>query len=279
MTRLTIFAKGNLDVRDSLHSQKLGKRLVWNGINEILNARHPDCRVRVQHETWTRSDALLAASGTIPKELLARDLPLGAYQLGTQFGTNLFEANPDVFVLSIQPDVSFGLLRHRRDGYLFEPYGWSGWKADDYAWLRASFVSTGHLTPAESMANLRLIIDRLRAHSTAPILIYNLSCFVPGEQVHDHSGLGDLLSTRIRRFNLALIELSQETGISIIDVDTVLARTGAERMKYDAIHLTAEGCRAVTEEVVRVLEDLGCLPVRVRGRYDCQRIGDYSDEG
>ena len=83
---------------------------------------------------------------------------------------------------------------------------------------------------------------------------------VPGERIHSHEGLDELFSTRIRRFNLGLIRLSQETGISIIDVDGLLARAGAEQLKLDTIHLTGEGSRLVAEEVVRVLDDLGCLP-------------------
>jgi lysophospholipase L1-like esterase len=110
------------------------------------------------------------------------------------------------------------------------------------------------------MGNFAGIIERIRSRSTAPILVYNISAVVPGEAVHAHQGLGDILSTRIRRFNLALIELSEATGVSIIDVDTVLARAGAERLKLDAVHLTPDGCRLVAEEVVRVIEDLGLLP-------------------
>jgi hypothetical protein len=83
---------------------------------------------------------------------------------------------------------------------------------------------------------------------------------VPGEQVHAYQGMDELFSTRARRFNLGLIELSQQTGVSIIDVDAIVARAGADRMKYDALHLTGEGCRAVAQEVVRVLEDYGLLP-------------------
>jgi hypothetical protein len=58
-----------------------------------------------------------------------------------------------------------------------------------------------------------------------------------------------------------LTDLSRETGISIIDVDTIIARSGADRLKVDAMHLTPEGYRLVAEEVVRVLGDLGVLPV------------------
>jgi lysophospholipase L1-like esterase len=58
-----------------------------------------------------------------------------------------------------------------------------------------------------------------------------------------------------------LTDLSQETGISIVDVDTIIARSGADRLKVDAMHLTPEGYRLVAEEVVRILGDLGILPV------------------
>jgi hypothetical protein len=75
----------------------------------------------------------------------------------------------------------------------------------------------------------------------------------------------DALSTRIRRLNLGLIELSQDTGISVIDVDSVVARAGADHVKLDAVHLTAEGCRLVAEEVVRVLDDLGCFSLAEAG--------------
>ena len=72
---------------------------------------------------------------------------------------------------------------------------------------------------------------------------------------------GEIYSTRIRHFNLGLTELSRRTGISIVDVDLIVARGGADRLKIDALHLTAEGCRLVAEEVVRILEDLGLLTV------------------
>jgi lysophospholipase L1-like esterase len=74
--------------------------------------------------------------------------------------------------------------------------------------------------------------------------------------VHCLQGLGEIYATRIRRFNLGLADLSEATGISIIDVDAIVARAGADRMKLDAIHLAPDGYRLVAEEVVRVLEDL-----------------------
>lgn len=257
MQRLTIFAKGNLDVRDTLHSLKLGNEVRWNGINEVLRPRGALARVR--HETFTRSDALLAADGVVPAVLAERDLPLGAYPLAGQFRPTLFEAEADAFALSIQPEVNAYLVRHRRDGFLFYANDWTTWPAEDRAWLREHFTPEPLLSVEASMANLARVVERIRARSAAPILIYNLSAVSPGDQVHTYADLDETLSTRIRRFNLALIELSQDVGVSIIDVDAVVARGGADRLKYDTLHLTADGCRAVAEEVARVLEDLGAL--------------------
>jgi hypothetical protein len=265
LSRLTIFAKGNLDVRDTLHSLKLGGRIAWNGINETLRARIPPASARVRHETFTRSDALLAADGTVPAAFDGRTLALDAYPLASQFAPALFEAEADAFVLSIQADVNDHMLRHHRDGFLFYPNDWPSWPEEDQTWLRANFERTGLIDLDASMANFAAIIERLRARSAAPILIYNLSSVVTGEQVHDHQGLDDAFSTRIRRFNLGLIELSQQTGVSIIDVDAIVARGGADRMKLDTLHLTGEGARAVAEEVARVLDDLGVLTAREAG--------------
>lgn len=260
MGRMTIFAKGNSDVKDSLHSLHIGGKLLWNGINEIVRARFPGTLVRLRHETCTGSEALAAANGTVPAEVAARSLPLAPFTATAQFSSALFTAEVDAIVLSIQPDLAVPVARHRRDGYLLHPCRWKWWPEADRLWLRSAFVPESFPQPAVAMRNFTAVIARLRQRSAAPILIYNLSAIVPGEWVHCHQGLEEILSTRIRRFNLALTELSEETGISIVDVDAIVARAGADRLKLDYWHLTAEGCRLVAEEVVRILEDWGCLP-------------------
>jgi lysophospholipase L1-like esterase len=133
------------------------------------------------------------------------------------------------------------------------------WPAFDRDWLSRSFAPGERPDVGASMAAFEGLFERLRRHTGAPILIYNLSPIIPGEWIHCHQGFGDSLSTQIRRFNLGLLELSERLGISVIDVDGVLARAGADRLKLDAIHLTPDGYRLVAEEVVRVLEDLALL--------------------
>lgn len=259
MARLTIFAKGNVDVHDSLHSCKIGGKLLFNGINEILRESHPGDLVRVRHETWSRSDALMNAGGAVPAALQERALPLGAHPARTQFSTALFESDADVRILSVQPDLMTGLARHRTENFPFYPHGARSWPAADRQWLHEHFVHVPDLDAAESMRNFSAIIARLRARSGAPILVFNASAIVPGETVHCYQGLEQSVSTRTRRYNIALTELSETTGISIVDVDTIIGRAGADRHKLDSAHLTPAGYRLVAAEVVRILADLGVL--------------------
>jgi hypothetical protein len=257
--RLTLFLKGNVDVHDSLHSCRLGGKLLWNGINEVLRSSHPGCLARIKHETWTRSDALLHSHGTVPQCVTERQLPLGSYPAESQFSHAVFDTRADAIVLSIQPDLTTGLVKHRRDGFLFYASERTHWTADDRQWLASEFRPEERLQPDESMANFTAIIERIRQRSQAPILIYNLSPIIPGEALHCHQGLDETYSTCIRKFNLGLIELSEKTGVSIVDIDSLLARKGADALKLDPVHLTSEGYRLVAAEVVRVLADLGVL--------------------
>jgi hypothetical protein len=262
--RLTLFVKGNVDVRDSLHFCRIGGELVWNGINEVLREHRVKSLVRIKHETWTRSDALLECAGTVPEAFTSHDLPLGPYSLASQFSNAIFTTPADAVVLSIQPDVTMSLMRHRRDGFLFYPIGAEAWPAGDRTWLQSNYEASELLSVDAAMNNLAAIVAKIREHSEVPILIYNLSPIIPGDQIHCYAGLGETFATRIRKFNLALEELSENSGISIIDVDTIVARHGADALKLDAVHLKPQGYSLVAKEVVRVLDDLGVLDTAIQ---------------
>lgn len=259
MKRLQLFVKGNVDVHDSLHSCRIGGTLEWNGVNEVMRAQFPGTTIRIKHETLTRSDALLAASGEIPSDFASLSLPLEPYSQAMQFSRAIFDTFCDAVVLTIQPDVCTVLYQHRCDGYTIYPNNLAEWRPAARAWLRDEFILLGRLDCETSMAQLEKIIARLRAERDVPVLIYNVSSFVPGEISHCLQGLGDTFPRRARRFNAALEDLSERTGISIIDVETIVARGGADRLKIDALHLTAQGYRLVAEEVARVLHDIGLL--------------------
>jgi len=260
--RINLFVKGNVDVHDSLHSCIIGGVLQWNGINEVVRKQYPGTLIRLKHETFTRSDALLAAA-TVPAALAARSFRLGAYPLASQFSQAVFETDCDAIVFSIQADALTRLIRHRDSGALFYVHDWAAQDPDDQEWLNTHFERTGLLTAAESMANFEQIIARIRKRTDAPIVIYNISSAIPGETVHCLLGLGETFATRMRRFNLGLAELSEKTGVSIIDVDNLMARHGVDRMQVNGLHLTAAGYQLVAGQVAAVLEDLGLLERRM----------------
>jgi hypothetical protein len=259
MPRFVIFAKGNLDLKDSLHSLNIGGELLWNGLNEVVRSRFPRTTIRIRHETWTRSDALLTSTGDVPIQLSGKSLALGAHSLQSQFSRALFETSADAYLLSLQPDVTTSMFSNRADGHLLYPNNFESWPTEDQLWLEQHYVRVPALDVDQSMRNFERIVQLIQSRSNAPILIYNLSAVIPGEWVHAYKGLEEIFSARIRNFNVGLLELSRRTGISIVDVDMLFARSGADRLKIDAVHHTAEGCRLVAEEVVRILEDIGLL--------------------
>jgi hypothetical protein len=255
--RIHVFAKGNVDLHDSLLHSRVGGQVVWNGLGGLVSERHPGTTVRVRHECCTRSDAMLATGG-IPGELESRKLPFFAHPLSSQFETELFSVDVDAVILSILPDVVTSLVRHPRDGYCFYPEGWQEWAPEDQAWLRRTFVPEPPLSPDDSMANFAKVIGAVRARRNTPVLIYNVSSIVPGERIRSYAAAVDeCLSIRIRRFNLSLVELSRQLDVSIVDVDAIVARAGADRTKVDAVHLTGEGYGLVAADVMDTLEELG----------------------
>ena len=172
---------------------------------------------------------LLEAPGTIPAGLRERNLPLQHFSLDSQFSRKVLDSDDDVVVLSIQPDVANALVRRRRDGCLLLPYRSEEWCAEDRHWLREDFEAVKHLAVEASMDHLTQVIRRIRSRGVVHVLLYNMCSVIPGEQVHCHQGLEEILSTRIKRFNLAALELSERLGISIVDVDGIVARARRPR--------------------------------------------------
>jgi len=257
MKRINLFAKGNVDVHDSLIYSRVNGRILWNGLNTLLAERHPSHLARIRHEPCARWDLLGTEGNPVPRELEERNLALGSFTLDTQYRSRLHEQRHDVVVLSIQSDVMNPIFRHSRDGYAFLPAGISAWTAEDDRWLHEDFSPLGLSTPGASMRRLASVLEDVRRSSDPSVLVFNMSSAIPGESIVSHRGLEDALSTRIRAFNLALIDVAPRLDISIIDVDHVIARAGADRCKVDALHYTPEGYRLIAGEVMRVLEDLG----------------------
>lgn len=259
--QLRIFAKGNVDVKDSLLWSRVNGVVEWNGINELLRARHPNFLAKIRHETCTRLD-LIPLPGEIaaePSAEVANRLPSGAHPIARQHHTAMFDAPADVVVLSMQSAATNALVRHRRDGWLLLPDEVESWTPEARQYLEAECEYAG-LAPIEAVFDrLAKLVAVIEEKLRAQVLVYNLSPLTPGERTHCWIGAQDSIALRIQRFNLRLAELSSELGFSIVDVDRVVAGAGADRVKVDLFHLNAGGWRLVAEEVVRILEERGCF--------------------
>jgi len=259
--QLRIFAKGNVDVKDTLLWSRVNGVVEWNGINELLRVRHPNFLAKIRHETCTRLD-LIPLPGDIvaePPAEVANRLPSSSHPIARQHHTAMFDAPADVVVLSMQSAATNALVRHRRDGWLLLPDELESWTPEARHYLEAECEYAG-LAPIEAVFDrLAKLVAAIEEKLRAQVLVYNLSPLTPGERTHCWIGAQDSIALRIQRFNLRLAELSGELGFSIVDVDRVVAGAGADRLKVDLFHLTAEGWRLVAEEVVRILEERGCF--------------------
>ncbi len=132
-----IFAKGNVDVRDSLLWSKVGGVVQWNGINELLRTAHPGVLAKIRHETCTRLDLIPLPGETPlepPAEVAAR-LPAKSHPIARQHHTAMFDEPADAVVLSLQSAITNALVRHRSDGWLLLPDEIETWDAEPRAWL------------------------------------------------------------------------------------------------------------------------------------------------
>lgn len=119
----------------------------------------------------------------------------------------------------------------------------------------------------------RLDVERLRAdgrrvfeafkEAGAHILVLNTSTVDPRDHVTNYYGHeDDTPSLRAHKVALALIDLSYEQGVSIIDADRLLAELGAETHVESLGRYSAEASEVVCDEVVRVLADYGFFEER-----------------
>ena len=171
----------------------------------------------------------------------------------------------DVVVLSVLPDFSRAVYRHRRSGHLFDPgISWlrdmSSALADTSlaTWFRDNFEPLGRITVEQFVENYRLLIPRIKRETGAHVLVFNSLEIEPFDPTHDYSLRNLKSASRRRRFNIALAELSTELGFHVVDVDRVLKDQGVER-QVDFSHFPHDRMRAVAREAHGILRDLAVL--------------------
>jgi hypothetical protein len=253
--QLTIVANGGLEVMGPLLCYRANGQILHEGVNQCLRERHPGWVARVKHHVFTRSDALLAAEGTVPEELVDLDLPLGPYSLADQFRPRLFSERGQVAIVSILPDVMNTLAVHRREGYLFYPYGFDTWTDRQRTWLARTCHRVPALTPYQSVDNLKQIVKRLTT-TFDHVIIMNVSSYPMTGISPKGIGLRQSYFMRALTFNVLLYQELANLGAVLWDCERIFAWHGVRQMKVDSQRCTAEGAAALSEDFVDLLEEI-----------------------
>jgi hypothetical protein len=151
-----------------------------------------------------------------------------------QNGDGLEEFPKKVFFLSTGADVNRVAYRHAQHGFLVDPGG--GWlnrslelTLRDLAvvdWFRDKFVKVGRLSVEQFAQNLRRMVSTIRRRTNAHIMAFNTLQVDPGSLVYNYQFVKNPHALRRREFYMAMIEVSRELDITIIDTDRILKRAG-----------------------------------------------------
>jgi hypothetical protein len=121
--------------------------------------------------------------------------------------------------------------------------------------------------PHEAIARLREdlvgVFDAIKADCDAHVVAIGVSTFDPGDPVSNLHGFAEEpVMLRCHRINLALFQTSHEVGLSVIDVDRLVAEAGGGRVVPAPLALSPDGSALVRDETLRVLFDYGFFDER-----------------
>ncbi len=199
---------------------------------QCLEAAGSSTRVELTSWDGVRSDFLgPSETSTLPQELRARGI---VPQDFPGYCGPLYQDGPKIVVLSLLADVVQPALRHRRENYRFVTLSaWQRrWTAAQRQWVQDQFVEEPVLDHATAAQNWRRILAGVQQNPDARIFLCNVFRHVPDQPAYCR-GATEGLAERIRRFNLLAIELSQETGLFLVDLDRTLAQHGARELQTD----------------------------------------------
>lgn len=96
----------------------------------------------------------------------------------------------------------------------------------------------------------------------ATMVLLNACTFDPDDLVHTYHGTDETFAERVHRFDQALIHLSVSEGISIVDIDHVVAVMGAAGRLDGRLGYPDEALEEGAEDLVRVMEEIGFFEQR-----------------
>ncbi|MEO7573462.1 MAG: hypothetical protein ABIX10_13595, partial [Acidimicrobiales bacterium] len=132
--------------------------------------------------------------------------------------------------------------------------------ADDLDAVILSLMPHLGCSPPELVSGITELVAGIRATSGAHVLVANCCTYGASDEVRANEQMSPL--QRLRRFNLALMELSSELAISIVDADRRMTELGARRVAPQPFDYSDAGRSALCDEVERILADYGYFEAR-----------------
>jgi hypothetical protein len=121
----------------------------------------------------------------------------------------------------------------------------------------ADVTAKGHLDTDGFEADARKVVNTLKEMG-AHVIFANVSTIDPHDTVTNYHGLSDdPPSLRAHKTALAILDLSNQLGVSVIDADRLLAEMGAAAHVEKIGHYDAQASDVICEEIKRILEDYG----------------------
>jgi hypothetical protein len=255
--RFSLFLKGSDDVTATLFENDAAGSGV---LDEWAKAKWVDgAVVDVTREAGQPAAIVLQQLDgmSLPEELVEQGLD-EAY-IAAQFESKLFEQPSDVFVLSILPEITAELWQRRERGYLLNPPpGWEqSWTAAQREWFRAHFDRLGRVTVEEFREDFGRLVRTLQDEREAQVVVYGCASYDPADSSHNYHAMDDTAALRAHRFNYGLVQLSQQTGLIILDVDRIVAEMGGRAHVRQVFHYSPAANRAIGRELLRIIEELG----------------------
>lgn len=226
----------------------------------LVNAKYGD---RVHLELITEPGAPACVARQAPAESDLPDAPPSSARalLDAQFGGRLWQCAPDIIILSLLPDLCYSLWQNSRTGrwLALPPEDGDGWHIP---LAQAGYTEAGLPTAAQFRAALLDLIQAIKERLDAHVLVFNASSIIPGDRTFRFFQQPDTPALRIHKFNLALIDVSIAEGISIIDVDRLVADAGGVQQVSAPLTYRPAVQQALAQEALRVLEDIGFFEER-----------------
>lgn len=174
----------------------------------------------------------------------------------------------DVVVLSAAAGLVRSTIRHKKTGLLVDPGGrWFEGRAaiadaaaatEDRRWIREHFTNAGRLSTSEHLRLMRELVEQVRHHTGARVVIFNALSVEPGNPVHTYGNRSRPEPVRRRETLIGLAELGRDIDVPIVDVDAALKRAGIAEA-VDFAHFPPDRCEPVAAEAYRVLDEAGLL--------------------